>query len=100
MSGSIKAITFDLWDTMIQDNSDESERKTRGLGTKADDRRRLMHEALRRHGDIAYDTVATARPRPSSSPMTPCAGYSAAIISRMTVSVSRSARVAGLRSAW
>ncbi len=60
MAGGVKAITFDLWDTMIRDDSDEAERKARGLGTKAADRRRLLHEALGRHGDIAYATVATA----------------------------------------
>jgi putative hydrolase of the HAD superfamily len=45
---------------MIRDGSDETERTARGLGTKAVDRRRLLHEALRRHGDIAYETVAMA----------------------------------------
>jgi putative hydrolase of the HAD superfamily len=35
----IKAVTFDLWDTIVIDDSDEGERETKGLGTKAKARR-------------------------------------------------------------
>ncbi len=60
MAASIKAISFDLWDTMIRDDSDEPKRKAQGLGSKRDDRRRLVHEALNRDEAIAYETVAPA----------------------------------------
>ncbi len=60
MAGNIEAITFDLWDTMIRDESDEPRRKARGLGSKHDDRRRLLHEALASVAEIPYATVATA----------------------------------------
>jgi len=56
----IKAITFDLWDTMIVDESDEPARAARGLGTKVADRRRLVHEALGGDAAIARETVALA----------------------------------------
>ncbi len=60
MADGIRAITFDLWDTMIRDDSDEPLRKARGLGTKAEDRRRILHAALERESPIAFETVATA----------------------------------------
>ena len=57
---AIKANTFDLWDTMISDESDEPKRVAQGLATKPKARRALMHAALERHGAIAYDTGACA----------------------------------------
>ncbi len=60
MARSIEAVSFDLWDTMIADQTDEPERKSRGLRTKVDERRYLVHEALARHRDIAFDVVAAA----------------------------------------
>ncbi len=60
MTDGIRAITFDLWDTMIRDNSDEPQRKARGLGTKTEDRRRILHAALESDAPIAFETVATA----------------------------------------
>ncbi|MFQ5784986.1 MAG: HAD family hydrolase [Alphaproteobacteria bacterium] len=60
MADGIRAVTFDLWDTMIRDDSDEPRRTARGLGSKRDDRRRLLHEALCRDAGIAYETVAAA----------------------------------------
>ncbi len=63
----IKAITFDLWDTIIRDDSDEPKRKTAGRPTKKDERRDLVHDFLARHESIgrdlvdrAYDTVDAA----------------------------------------
>jgi HAD superfamily hydrolase (TIGR01549 family) len=38
----IKAVTFDLWDTLVIDDSDEQERLLRGLGSKAEVRRDLF----------------------------------------------------------
>ena len=60
MAGRISAVTFDLWDTMIADDTDEPVRAARGLRPKHDQRRHLAHEALSREGDIAFDAVASA----------------------------------------
>ncbi len=57
---AIKAITFDLWDTIIADETDEPRRAAKGLSSKPAARRELMHAALNRHDPIAYDTVACA----------------------------------------
>lgn len=57
---AIKAITFDLWDTMISDETDEPKRTAQGLSSKPKARRELLHDALSRHGDIAYETVSLA----------------------------------------
>lgn len=63
----IKAITFDLWDTVIHDDSDEPKRKARGLECKRDARRRLAYDAFcakesmdRGHVETAYDTMEAA----------------------------------------
>jgi putative hydrolase of the HAD superfamily len=42
----IKAVTFDLWDTMIHDDSDEAKRKAQGLRSKKAERRHLLWAAL------------------------------------------------------
>ena len=42
----IKAVTFDLWDTMVVDESDEPKRAAQGLRSKRDERRHLVWEAL------------------------------------------------------
>ncbi len=60
MAASIKAVTFDLWDTMIADDTDEPVRAARGLRPKRDERRHLAYEALESQGGVAFDTVATA----------------------------------------
>ena len=39
MSRMIKAVTFDLWDTIVHDDSDEPKRKAKGLRTKKAERR-------------------------------------------------------------
>ena len=64
---AIQAITFDLWDTLIVDDSDEPVRAERRLRTKPEQRRALVYEFLRRHGpldreavDLAYDTTDAA----------------------------------------
>ena len=63
----IRAITFDLWDTVIIDDSDEPKRAAQALPPKPVMRRNLVHEFLRRHRpinreliDIAYDVVDAA----------------------------------------
>ena len=42
----IRAITFDLWDTIYEDDSDEPERRRRGLPPKQLHRRQMLCEAL------------------------------------------------------
>jgi putative hydrolase of the HAD superfamily len=56
----IKAISFDLWDTVIHDDSDEPKRAVQGLRSKKDERRYLVWDALNRVEAIPYETVAMA----------------------------------------
>jgi len=46
MEGTIKVISFDLWDTVLIDDSDEPKRAALGRPTKADERRGLVFDAL------------------------------------------------------
>lgn len=57
----LKAITFDLWDTVIHDDSDEPKRAAQGLHTKSRTRRDVLWQALdhqapldRERLDLAY----------------------------------------------
>ncbi len=56
----IKAVTFDLWDTMIHDDSDEAKRKAQGLRSKKAERRHLLWQALNaiQPIDLAQVTLA------------------------------------------
>lgn len=63
----IRAITFDLWDTVFVDDSDEPKRATQGLPPKPVERRNLVHQFLEQHKpisrervELAYDTVDAA----------------------------------------
>jgi putative hydrolase of the HAD superfamily len=56
----IKAVTFDLWDTIVYDDSDEPKRAAQGLRSKREERRHLVWQALERLGSIDPATVATA----------------------------------------
>jgi len=56
----IKAITFDLWDTVFIDNSDEPKRKAAGRPTKAVERRRLVKQFIDKYHQISQDVVNTA----------------------------------------
>ena len=58
--GAIKAITFDLWDTLVIDDSDEAKRAEQGLRSKFDERRHLLWEALNADGPIDLETVCLA----------------------------------------
>ncbi len=58
--GTIKAITFDLWDTLVIDDSDEAKRAGRGLRSKFDERRHLLWEALNAAEPIDPETVLLA----------------------------------------
>jgi putative hydrolase of the HAD superfamily len=60
LSRFVKAVTFDLWDTIFIDDSDEPKRAAQGLRPKSQERPYLVCEAVRRHTDIPLDTVALA----------------------------------------
>jgi putative hydrolase of the HAD superfamily len=64
---AILAITFDLWDTIVHDDSDEPKRAEQGLLSKKAQRRQLLFDALnateavdRATVDLAYNTADTA----------------------------------------
>ncbi len=63
----VRAISFDLWDTVFADDSDEPKRQELGLAPKPVERRDLVHRFLSRHAPIdqtlvncAYDTADAA----------------------------------------
>jgi putative hydrolase of the HAD superfamily len=56
----IRAVTFDLWDTILRDESDEPKRKAKGLRSKTAERRHLLWEALSRHSPISEAEVTLA----------------------------------------
>ncbi|RLD73573.1 MAG: hypothetical protein DRJ07_20645 [Bacteroidetes bacterium] len=53
----IKAITFDLWDTIFIDDSDEPKRKAAGRLSKKEERRQLVFEFAKKHKDVSYEMV-------------------------------------------
>lgn len=53
----IKAITFDLWDTLVHDDSDEPKRAAAGLRSKFEERRHLLWEALNSVSPISKDAL-------------------------------------------
>jgi putative hydrolase of the HAD superfamily len=55
-----KAITFDLWDTLIDDESDEPKRAAQGLRSKFDERRHLVWEALNEIEPVDMERVRLA----------------------------------------
>jgi len=57
MAGNISAVTFDLWDTVIVDESDEPKRAARGLLSKSLTRRELVWKFLEKHESIARELV-------------------------------------------
>jgi len=60
MSNKIKAVTFDLWDTVFIDDSDEPKRKAMGLPPKPVARRNLVETFLNRHRPVTRETVELA----------------------------------------
>ena len=63
----IRVVSFDLWDTVFADDSDEPKRKKQSLPPKPVERRDLVHRFLSRHAPIdralvncAYDTADSA----------------------------------------
>ena len=59
-SQSVKVVTFDLWDTIVIDDSDEPKRAAQGLPSKPEARRALVHEYLSRHEPIDRELVDRA----------------------------------------
>jgi HAD superfamily hydrolase (TIGR01549 family) len=57
---SLKAVTFDLWETLIADDSDEPRRKEMGLRTKYDERRHILWEALNAVEPISQESAYQA----------------------------------------
>ena len=64
---AIRAVTFDLWDTVLIDDSDEPKRAAQGLESKPLARRNLVRQFLARHEpispeqiDLTYGTVDAA----------------------------------------
>jgi len=61
MSGNkIKAVTFDLWDTVFIDETDEPKRAAKGLAPKSVERRNLVESYLNKHQPISREEVELA----------------------------------------
>jgi FMN phosphatase YigB (HAD superfamily) len=56
----VKAITFDLWDTVIHDDSDEGKRKAQGLASKKEARRALALAVLERTAPLEKNILLAA----------------------------------------
>lgn len=56
----ITAVTFDLWDTVIDDESDEPKRQAQGLQSKPETRHRMLLAALQRHYQVTRAEVDLA----------------------------------------
>ncbi|NOX66223.1 MAG: HAD family hydrolase [Chlorobi bacterium] len=56
----IKAITFDLWDTVFIDDSDEPKRKAAGRPTKATERRQLVKQFVDKYQQVSQEIVNAA----------------------------------------
>lgn len=57
---TVQAITFDLWDTIVADDSDEAHRLARGLPSKHAARRASIYETLAEHGPTIHGEVIDA----------------------------------------
>ena len=57
MKDNIQAVTFDLWDTIIVDDSDEPKRAAKGLLSKYLTRRELVWKFLEKHEPIGKELV-------------------------------------------
>ena len=56
----IDAVSFDLWDTVFVDDSDEKERAKRGLKTKPEERRDIVCRFLEKTDPVSREDVAVA----------------------------------------
>ncbi|MBC8184117.1 HAD family hydrolase [candidate division KSB1 bacterium] len=53
----IKGITFDLWDTVFIDDSDEPKRKAAGRPSKSVERRQLVHKFINKYSPASFELV-------------------------------------------
>ncbi|KAA3662668.1 MAG: HAD family hydrolase [Calditrichaeota bacterium] len=53
----IKGLTFDLWDTVFIDDSDEAKREAAGRPTKPVERRQLVHQFINKHKPVSLEMV-------------------------------------------
>ena len=60
MTAPLKAVSFDLWDTIIDDDSDEPKRRAKGLRAKPQQRRHLLYQALNGHQPVTEQQVNAA----------------------------------------
>ena len=60
MGEVIRAVSFDLWDTVFIDDSDEPKRAALGLGTKVEARRKELLAALREYHPVTPSQVEAA----------------------------------------
>ena len=60
MTAPLKAVSFDLWDTIIDDDSDEPKRRAQGLRAKPQQRRHLLYQALNGHRPVTEQQVNAA----------------------------------------
>jgi putative hydrolase of the HAD superfamily len=56
----VRVVSFDLWDTVFMDDSDEPKRKQMGLPPKPVERRNLVHQYLSKHAPIDRALVDAA----------------------------------------
>ena len=57
---AVLAISFDLWDTLFVDDSDEPVRASRGMRPKKAERPFLLHQTLSRHSPVTLEQVSLA----------------------------------------
>jgi len=58
---TVRGITFDFWDTIVDDDTDEPKRADRGLPTKASARRdTFVDEVLRHHPSVGVEAAIAA----------------------------------------
>tara|TARA_R110001599_G_scaffold66694_8_gene188676 strand:+ start:13706 stop:14461 length:756 start_codon:yes stop_codon:yes gene_type:complete len=57
---TISAVSFDLWDTVLDDESDEAARAKQGLQTKVETRHRMLLDALQKHHDVTCAEIDVA----------------------------------------
>lgn len=56
----LSAISFDIWDTILIDDSDEPKRAAQGLRSKPEERRHFLWDALNRQAPIERDVIDAA----------------------------------------
>jgi len=57
---NVKAVTFDLWDTLFIDDTDEPKRKAQGLLPKPETRKQLLHQFVNEVSSVSRETIDTA----------------------------------------